>query len=92
MANKKHFVYLGSSGFPYGLAEIKRLTLISKSLVIAGNSVTVICEKGTHNYESHSDLRASGISEGINYVYTSGTPFRNDNFIIRNLLKIKKER
>ncbi|HXS54574.1 MAG TPA: glycosyltransferase [Hanamia sp.] len=89
MPDKKHFVYLGCSGFPYGLAEIKKLTLISKSLIIAGNSVIVICENGVHSHAAHSDLQPSGNSEGINYVYTSGNPYRNDSFVKRNLLKIK---
>ena len=45
MTNKNYFVYLGCSGFPYGLAEIKKMTLISKSLVLNNQSVTVVCER-----------------------------------------------
>jgi len=89
MNDKKHFVYLGCSGFPYGLAEVKKMTLVSKGLVLAGHSVTIICERGVHQYVDHSDMKAVGSYENINYVYTSGTPFRNTNFIKRNTLKIK---
>ena len=89
MNNKKYFVYLGSSGFPYGLAEIKKMTLISKSLVLKDHSVTIINKKGVHSSKNYPDLKVSGNSEGINYVYTSGDPFFNKNFSKRNLLKIK---
>lgn len=88
MFKKKYFVYLGCSGFPYGLAEVKKMILISKSLVLEGHSVTIICERGVHTYVDHPDLTAYGNYYGINYVYTSGSPFRKGNFIERNILKI----
>src|ERR1035437_8033333 len=89
MGNKKYFVYLGCSGFPYGLAEIQKMILISKSLIATGNSVTVICKKGIHNKKNYPELKESGNYQDIEYIYTSGTPFRNESFIKRNLLKIK---
>ncbi len=89
MQGKKNIVYLGNSGFPYGLAEIQKIILISKSLILSGNSVTVICKKGIHNKTDHPDMQVCGSYENIEYVYTSGTPYRSDNFIKRNLLKIK---
>lgn len=89
MFNKKHIVYLGSSGFPYGLAEIQKIILISKSLILAGNDVTIICNSAVVNGKAYSDFLTSGSYEKIQYVYTSGSPFRSDNFIKRNLLKIK---
>lgn len=89
MTNRKSIVYLGSSGFPYGLAEIQKMILISKSLILTDNSVTIICKKGVHNKADHPELKASGNYENIEYVYTSGNPFRNENFLERNLLKIK---
>ncbi len=89
MSDKKHIVYLGCSGFPYGLAEIQKITLISKSLVSTGNVVTVICRRGMHHIASHPELKASGNYQGIDFVYTSGTPFRSDRFFTRNLLKIR---
>ena len=89
MGNKKYFVYLGCSGFPYGLAEIQKMILISKSLIATGNSVTVINTQGIHNKADHPELNVSGNFEGIEFVCTSGNPFRSDNFVKRNLLKIK---
>lgn len=89
MSKKKHIVYLGCSGFPYGLAEIQKITLISKSLVSTGNAVTVISRRGMHATANHPELKASGNYQGIDFVYTSGTPFRSDRFFTRNFLKVK---
>jgi glycosyltransferase involved in cell wall biosynthesis len=89
MKRKKYIVYLGCSGFPYGLAEIQKMILISKSLIETGNSVIVMNTQGNHSKADHPDLKISGNFEGIEFVYTSGNPFRSNNFVKRNLLKIK---
>lgn len=85
----KSVIYLGACGFPYGYAEIQKIILISKSLVLTNNEVTVVSTKGTHNCKDYPDMQATGIFEGIHYLYTSGSPYRNDRFLKRNLLKIK---
>lgn len=89
MIEKKNIVYLGSSGFPYGLAEIQKIILISRGVVLKGNNVTVICKRWMYEMTARPDVSATGNYEGIDYVYTIGTPFRNPNFIIRNLSKVK---
>ena len=89
MKNDKLFlVWLGESGFPYGLAAIQRSLLISKSLVGAGLTVTVINRKGVHTPNSNFKLCKKGVYDGINYIYTSGSPYKPKNFIKRNVLKI----
>ena len=89
MNHKKYVVYLGCTGFPYGLAEMEKLILISKGLVAVGHNVTVISNKGDHKKHDYPDLKATGYFEDIEYVYTSGDPFYNKNFIARNVLKLK---
>ena len=89
MKNKKHIVYLGNFDFPHGFAEVQKITLISKGLIMANNTVTVICARGIHNRADHPDLKPSGEVQGIKYVYTTGDPFYNPSFFKRNLLKIK---
>jgi len=89
MSNKKHIIYLGCSGFPYGMAEVQKMILISKGLVCAGNAVTIINRRGVHDKAAHPDLKAAGNYQGIDYIYTSGTPFRSNSFLVRNFLKIK---
>ncbi len=81
-------VYLGSNGFPYGMAEIQKLKLISKGLVIAGCEVTVISRKGVHKKGAHADLKSKGVHEGVHYVYTGGSPLKPKSFLKRNLQKL----
>ena len=89
MNDKKNIVYLGSSGFPHGLAEIQKIIMISKAVIMKGNSVTVICKRAWHDKQSRPDMKASGNFEGIEYIYTAGTPFREPGFSNRSFLKIK---
>jgi glycosyltransferase involved in cell wall biosynthesis len=89
MIRKKNIVYLGCSGFPYGLAEVQKIILISKSLIATGNNVTVICKNGVLQKKDHKALQASGEFQKIKYVYTSGSPFRHESFFKRNFSKIK---
>jgi glycosyltransferase involved in cell wall biosynthesis len=89
MKSKKHIVYLGNFGFPYGFAEVQKIILISKGLVMTDNSVTVICARGIQDPVDHPDLRSCGEFEGIKYIYTSGDPFYRTNFFRRNFLKMK---
>jgi glycosyltransferase involved in cell wall biosynthesis len=89
MANKKFIAFLGYSQFPYGLAEVQKIILISKSLLLAGNEVTVIGKNGTHNRTNRPELKAHGRYENIEYVYVSGSCFRNDHFVKRRLFEIK---
>jgi glycosyltransferase involved in cell wall biosynthesis len=42
-----------------------------------------------HNITDHPELKASGNYQGIDFVYTSGTPFRSNSFFARNFLKVK---
>jgi glycosyltransferase involved in cell wall biosynthesis len=89
MKTKKHIVYLGNYDFPHGFAEVQKITLISKGLILANNTVTVISARGIHNRADYPDLKASGEFQGIRYVYTTGDPFYNPSFLKRNLLKVK---
>jgi len=89
MKTKKHIVYLGNYDFPHGFAEVQKITLISKGLILANNTVTVICARGIHNKASLPNLKPSGEFQGIHYVYTTGDPFYNPSFFKRNLLKVK---
>lgn len=89
MNRKKHIIYLGCSGFPYGLAEIQKIILISKGLVRSGNDVTVIAKRGIHRKLEQPDIQVTGKFEGIDYHYTSGYPFYHENFFIRNFYKLK---
>jgi glycosyltransferase involved in cell wall biosynthesis len=89
MKGEKSIVYVGYATFPYGLAEVQKIILISKSLLLTGNSVTVICKNGSFSKSDHPEFKAHGFYENIEYVYASGSVFRNEKFLKRRILKIK---
>ena len=83
-----NIVYLGSSGFPIGLAEIQKLKLVSKSLVAGGNTVLVINRVPRHPISRSDEVQKQGVVEGVQYTYTSGTPIKSKSFFKRNFLKL----
>jgi glycosyltransferase involved in cell wall biosynthesis len=89
MQSQKSIVFLGFSDFPYGLAEAQKIILISKSLHIKGNVVTVISRNGTYAKNSFPDLQAQGIYENIHYNYVSGSCHRNESFLKRRWFEQK---
>ncbi|MCK5704633.1 MAG: hypothetical protein KAI29_25950 [Cyclobacteriaceae bacterium] len=84
-----HVVWLGESGFPYGLAAIQNMIVLGDALIKAGVEFTVINRKGVFRPGQHPSLKVKGKFEGIQYVYVSGSTHRPDNFFIRNFNKIK---
>jgi glycosyltransferase involved in cell wall biosynthesis len=86
---QKSIVYLGYSSFPYGLAEVQKMILISKALLHTDNKVTVICRNGTHKKLQYPELKAEDVFEGIEFIYASGSCFRNSNFFKRRVFEIK---
>ena len=83
-----HIVYLGESGFPYGLAAIQKTILLGKALVSADAKMTVINRKGKLDPDKPADLAVRGEFEGVHYVYTSGTVYRPKGFFQRNFQKL----
>lgn len=77
--------YLGSAGFPHGLAEVSKQILISKALIYSGAEVTVICNKGTNHHGKFINRR--GKFEEINYIYTSIITHNPENNIVRKIFK-----
>lgn len=89
MNQQKSIVFLGFSDFPFGFAEAQRMILISKALILNGNTVTVICRNGTREELENSQLKNNGTYENIQYQYMSGSCFRHKRFFRRRLLEIK---
>ncbi len=87
--NKLHIIYLGEIGFPFGLASIQKMTLISKALINEGAKVTIINRKGVFDPDKPIDLPLEGVFEGIHYIYTSGTIHKPKSFLTRNIQKLK---
>lgn len=75
MKSKYHIVYLGCSGFPFGMAEVQKMTLISKCLVHEGHNVNVISNWTMFKEKDHPGFKGEGTFQGINYHYTTNSPF-----------------
>lgn len=88
-ATCSHIVYLGETGFPFGLAPIQRQRLLSKGLVNAGAKVLIISNKGVWNANRQNSLPSTGTWEGVDYIYSSGEVFRRPEFLQRNFMKMK---
>lgn len=81
-------LYVGSPGFPKGLAQVQRQLLISKGIVEQGCKVLVLNRYGVHDKNIDIEINTTGTYEGVGYKFCSGTPFRHRKFVVRNLLKI----
>lgn len=81
-------VYLGLPGFPFGTAPIQKMRLVARSLSCTGVHVTILCSRASHSHKRVPWLRSHGRFEGVEYIYTSGYPYRNPHFLIRNWHKI----
>ena len=88
-SNNLNVVWLGESGFPYGMAAIQKTIILGDTLTNAGVQVTVINRKGAFNPGQHTSLKTKGKYKGINYIYTSGTIYRPQNIFARNFMKMK---
>jgi glycosyltransferase involved in cell wall biosynthesis len=91
MKNVNTLLYLGLNGFPSRDAGIQRQLQLSKAIINDKTRVLVINRKGVHSDKiiDEASIKISGIYEGVEYVYTSGTPKYNNNSILRNLLKLR---
>ena len=83
-------LFLGSNGFPFGMAAIQRQIQLAKSIRLSGFNVVVLNWKGVHSkLRIHTEgIKATGFFEGIRYFYTSGSPAYPQNFLVRNILKV----
>lgn len=82
--NSNHAVFIGLSGFPYGMAAVQRQKLLAKALIDAGWRVTIVCPRSIH--QQGTNVKRVGHSKGIRYVYVF-KPERIDAFFLRNLQK-----
>jgi glycosyltransferase involved in cell wall biosynthesis len=81
------FIYLGCSGFPFGMAQIERQKLLAKALVISGHQVIIINSYGPH-LRDRLNVEKEGNYEGIDYIYVSGTPYKQKGFLKKVYYKL----
>lgn len=81
--------FVGTSGFPFGLAQMERQKLISKGLLKAGAGLLVISRYGQQPEGQRREELHQSSFEGVPFVYASGNPYRPDSFLKRNWSKLK---
>ncbi|MCB0565279.1 MAG: glycosyltransferase [Phaeodactylibacter sp.] len=86
---KFHVVYLGESGFPIGLAAIQKTILLGKALATSNARLTVINRKGKFKPGQPVEVEPEGVYDGIHYIYTSGTVYKPEGFVRRNIQKLR---
>jgi glycosyltransferase involved in cell wall biosynthesis len=80
-----HAIFLGISGFPFGMAAIQRQKLLAKALLNETWQVTIISPRSIHPSERR--VRRIGRVDKILYIYLFN-PIRMNNFFFRNLQKL----
>ncbi len=87
--NNLNIVIIKQSGFPNGMAPTQRVRLLSRCLVEQGANVTILCIRASETPPFIENYSSKDNVDGINYEYTTGTPFRATSFLIRRWLELK---
>lgn len=88
--NNLNIVVIASRfGFPNGMAPTQRVRLLSRCLVEQGGNVTILCTRVSERPSLIENHSTKGNIDGINFEYTTGTPFRSRNFFIRRWVELK---
>lgn len=81
-----NIIYIGTNGFPIGMATIQRQKLIAKGFIQQGNTCLVLSKFGV--YDNSDKVKRKGKIEGIDYLTSSPIPYRPTNFTIRLFSKV----
>lgn len=87
MSSKINVFYITRQSFPYGMAEVNKMILTSKSIGLSDDFSVKILIKYANSKKN--DLSYKGCYDGVDYEFLSGISFRPNSFIKRNLFKIK---
>lgn len=83
-------MYVGTNGFPIGMAQVQRQLNISRALEKGEVDVTVISRWGAiKEATSASGISSAGVFRGVKYQFCSGTPLYPKNKLLRNILKLR---
>jgi glycosyltransferase involved in cell wall biosynthesis len=81
-------LFVGLSNFPYGFAEVQRLILISKALLLSNYQVIVLCYKFTSDQSLFEELKSQEVFQGIKYEYTTHISVQKKNIFAKSFLKL----
>jgi glycosyltransferase involved in cell wall biosynthesis len=76
-------------GFPNGMAATQRVRLLSRCLVEQGAHVTILCTRVSEKARLIENHSSKGNVDGINFLYTTGTPIRSENFFKRRWVELR---
>lgn len=85
---RKHIVHLGITGFPFGSAAVNHSIFIAKSMADLGCDILFINNKAIHGKNIPVKLHKYGDVENMHYCYTTLSPYKQSNFLIRNFDKV----
>lgn len=75
-------IFVGVSGFPFGLAVIEKQKIIARGLVENGNDVKIVCSDAEH---SNKIVSRKGVFEEIKYYYTCPYTYKKKNVFLRRI-------
>jgi glycosyltransferase involved in cell wall biosynthesis len=87
MSSKINIFYITRQSFPYGMAEVNKMILTSKSIGLSNEFNVKILIKYANSKKNN--LAYKGCYDGVDYEFLSGISYRPNNFILRNLFKIR---
>lgn len=82
---EKRVIFLGLSGFPFGMAAISKQKLLARSLMIEGWNAIVLNVRSVHS--EGIIIQKVGKYKGIQYRYLFN-PYRSKSLFIRNFRKL----
>ena len=85
-----NLLVLGVLDFPRASAPTSRISAYAKGIIENNGSVTVLCLRaiGVKSL-GHNEIPASGVVNGIKYVYAPGVTMRPESFLVRTFFKLR---
>jgi glycosyltransferase involved in cell wall biosynthesis len=83
MLKQMRIIYVGTDGFPIGMAQMERQKLISKGLIAAGCGVLVLSRVGVYEQGKYDQVYSTGSFEGVPFLFAAGTPYRDPSKLKR---------
>jgi len=81
--SRKLALHLGISGFPVGSAAVNKCMAVYRSLYAQGIDFQIINNRAFHRIDSGLDLKRKGNYEGLEYLYTTPSPYKSNSFLGR---------
>lgn len=79
-----HVVFLlRSFGFPHGMASTNRVRLLARALIEQGDDVRIMCTRASESPGVVLNRAASGVADGVPFLYTTGSTVRGESFMVR---------